>query len=131
MEFSLDRHDKYVVLKLHEPALTNDNTPRLKSEVIALNSQGYSNIVLDLSAVKHCDDAQDLSCLLAGDRLCKKQNGLFIVTGLNENLSSIVQLSNLDESLTIVGRMEEAEDLIFMNEIERELLGGRDTDDEV
>lgn len=128
MKFSIDKHDKYVVLKLNESKFTNDNTPKLKSEFILLNAEGYHNIVLDLSSIKQCDDSQDLSSLLVGDRLCKKANGLFIVTGINEVVSRILKMSNLDKSLTIVAKIEEATDLIFMEEIEKELLGSINKD---
>ena len=128
MKFSIDKHDKYVVLKLNESKFTNDNTPKLKSEFILLNAEGYHNIVLDLSSIKQCDDSQDLSSLLVGDRLCKKANGLFIVTGVNEVVSKILKMSNLDMSLTIVAKIEEATDLIFMEEIEKELLGSINKD---
>ena len=120
MKFSVDKHEKYVVIKLNEPKFTNDNTPKLKSEFILLNAEGYCNIVLDLSAVKQCDDSQDLSSLLVGDRLCKKANGLFIVTGIHSCVSTILKMSNLDQSLTIVKKLDEATDLIFMEEIESE-----------
>ncbi|WP_316810170.1 STAS domain-containing protein [Pedobacter heparinus] len=126
MKFSVDKHEKYVVLKLNESKLTNDNTPKLKSEFILLNTEGYCNIVLDLSAVKQCNDSQDLSSLLFGDRLCKKANGLFIVTGINEAVAQILEMSSLDQSLTIVSKIDEATDLIFMEEIEKELLGSVD-----
>lgn len=126
MKFSVDKHEKYVVLKLNESKLTNDNTPKLKSEFILLNTEGYCNIVLDLSSVKQCDDSQDLSSLLFGDRLCKKANGLFIVTGVNATVAKILEISNLDQSLTIVSKVDEATDLIFMEEIEKELLGSVD-----
>ncbi|ACU04073.1 MULTISPECIES: STAS domain-containing protein [Pedobacter] len=128
MKFSVDKHEKYVVLKLNESKLTNDNTPKLKSEFILLNTEGYCNIVLDLSSVKQCDDSQDLSSLLFGDRLCKKANGLFIVTGINEVVAKILEMSSLDQSLTIVSKIDEATDLIFMEEIEKELLGSVDKD---
>lgn len=128
MKFSVDKHEKYVVLKLNEAKLTNDNAPKLKSEFILLNTEGYCNIVLDLSAVKQCDDSQDLSSLLFGDRLCKKANGLFIVTGINQVVAKILEMSNLDQSLTIVSKIDEATDLIFMEEIEKELLGSVDKD---
>lgn len=128
MKFSVDKHEKYVVLKLNESKLTNDNTPKLKSEFILLNTEGYCNIVLDLSSVKQCNDSQDLSSLLFGDRLCKKANGLFIVTGINEAVAKILEMSSLDQSLTIVSKIDEATDLIFMEEIEKELLGSVDKD---
>jgi anti-anti-sigma factor len=126
MKFSVDKHEKYVVLKLNESKLTNDNAPKLKSEFILLNTEGYCNIVLDLSAVKQCDDSQDLSSLLFGDRLCKKAMGLFIVTGINPVVAKILEMSNLDQALTIVSKVDEATDLIFMEEIEKELLGSVD-----
>jgi anti-anti-sigma regulatory factor len=126
MKFSVDKHEKYVVLRLDEPRLTTDNAPRLKSEFILLNAEGYCNIVLDLSVVSACDDSQDLSCLLVGDRLCKKANGLFIVTGITKCILQLLEMSSIDQSLNIVGQLEEAEDLIFMEEIEKELLGSFD-----
>ncbi|MHA4895037.1 STAS domain-containing protein [Pedobacter sp. PWIIR3] len=128
MKFSVDKHEKYVVIKLKESKLTNDNTPKLKSEFILLNAEGYCNIVLDLSLVKECNDSQDLSSLLVGSRLCKKANGLFIITGVNAAVSKILEMSSLDQSLTIVAKLEEATDLIFMDEIEKELLGGVERD---
>ena len=126
MKFSIDKHEKYVVLKLNEPKFTNENTPKLKSEFILLNAEGFRNIVLDLSAIKQCEDSQDLSSLLVGDRLCKKANGLFVVTGINPVVAKILEMSNLDQSLTIVSKLDEAMDLIFMEEVEKELLGGVD-----
>lgn len=126
MKFSVDKHEKYVVLRLDEPRLTTENAPRLKSEFILLNTEGYCNIVLDLSDVSACDDSQDLSCLLVGDRLCKKANGLFIVTGITKCILELLEMSSIDQSLNIVGQLEEAEDLIFMEEIEKELLGSFD-----
>lgn len=126
MKFSTDKHEKYVVLKLDETKFTNDNTPALKSEFILLNTEGYRNIVLDLSKVKECNDSQDLSCLLVGDRLCKAANGIFIVSGVNKEIANIVKISNLHQSVTFVNKLDEATDLIFMEEIEKELRGGVD-----
>lgn len=126
MKFSIDKHEKYVAIKLDENKFTNENTPRLKSELIMLNAGGFCNIVLDLSMVTECSDSQDLSCLLVGDRLCKKANGIFIVANVHPCIIKLLEMSNLHESLNIVGHMDEAEDLIFMEEIEKELLGSFD-----
>lgn len=128
MKFSVDKHEKYVVIRLDETRLTAENTPKIKSEFILLNTEGYCNIVLDLSAVQECDDSQDLSSLLVGDRICKKANGLFIVTGVTACIAQLLEMSNIDQSLNIVGKLDEAEDLIFMEEIEKELLGSFDQD---
>jgi anti-anti-sigma regulatory factor len=126
MKFSTDKHEKYVVIKLDEPKFTNDNTPALKSEFILLNAEGYRNIIIDLSVVEDCQDSQDLSCLLVGDRLCKSADGLFVVVGVSNNIAKIVKMSNLHQSITFVNKLDEATDLIFMEEIEKELRGGVD-----
>jgi anti-anti-sigma factor len=130
MALIVDKHEKYVVVKLNEETFTNDNAPLLKSEFILLNSQGYRNIIMDLSMVKDCEDSQDLSCLLVGDRLCKKANGHFLITGVNDSLEKIIEISGLDESLNFVAKLREAEDLIFMEEVEKDLLGGGSSNEE-
>lgn len=128
MKFSIDKHEKYVVITLNEISFSNELTPQLKSEFIMLNAEGFCNIILDLSMVKSCADSQDLSSLLIGDRLCKKANGLFVVTGLNEEIRKLLEISGVHQSLNIVSKLEEATDLIFMGEIEKELLGSFDQD---
>lgn len=123
MKFTVDKHEKYVHLKLDEPKFTNDNAPGLKAELYVLNAEGYKNIILDLSAVKECTDAQDLSSLLVGDRLCKTAGGTFVVTGVNKQIEEIISLSNIFQSVTFVNKTDEAIDIIFMEELEREFRG--------
>ncbi|WP_406826987.1 STAS domain-containing protein [Pedobacter sp. KACC 23697] len=125
MKFSVDKHDKYVTLKLEENKFTNDNAPGLKSEFYLLNAEGFKNIIVDLSYVTECNDAQDLSCLLVGDRLCKSAGGLFIVTGINDELASIIELSNIFQSVMFVNTIDEATDFIFMEELEKEFRGAK------
>ena len=125
MKFSVDKHEKYVTLKLKEPKFTNDNAPGLKSELYLLNAEGFKNIIVDLSHIKECNDAQDLSSLLVGDRLCKSAGGLFIVTGINDEIAPIIELSNIFQSVTFVNTLEEATDFIFMDELEKEFRGDK------
>ena len=130
MEFTLDKHEQYVVLTLKEPAFNNDITPALKATTLTLSAEGFCNIVFDLSAVQSCPDSQDLSSLLAADRLCKKANGLFVICGAQSDVLSQLEMSSLDQQLTIVSKLEEAADLIFMSEIEKDLLGSFDEESE-
>ena len=120
MKLSIDKHEKYVLIKLNESKLNSLISPQLKSEFILTNTEGLRNIILDLSAVKY-SDSSGLSSLLVGHRLCKNSDGNFIITGLNENINRLVTISQLENVLSIVPTVEEAIDLIFMEEIEREL----------
>ena len=120
MKFSIDKHEKYVLIKLNESKLNSLISPQLKSEFILINTEGLRNIILDLSAVKY-SDSSGLSSLLVGHRLCKNSEGSFIITGLNENITRLITISQLENVLSIVPTVEEAIDLIFMEEIEKEL----------
>lgn len=120
MKFSIDKHEKYVLIKLNESKLNSLISPQLKSEFILTNTEGLRNIILDLSPVKY-SDSSGLSSLLVGHRLCKNADGSFIITGLNDNITRLITISQLENVLSIVPSVEEAIDLIFMEEIEREL----------
>jgi anti-sigma B factor antagonist len=120
MKFTVDKHEKYVLLKLNETKLNSLITPNLKSELILMNTEGQRNIALDLSSVKFADSS-GLSSLLVGHRLCKNAGGSFILIGLTESVARLITISQLDNVLTIVNTADEAIDLVFMEEIEKEL----------
>lgn len=120
MKFSVDKHEKYVLIKLDEQKLNSLISPQLKSELILTNTEGQRNIILDLSKVKYADSS-GLSSLLVGHRLCKNSDGTFVLTGINDAVSRLLTISQLDAVITIVPKVEEAVDLIFMEEIEKEL----------
>ena len=120
MKFSIDKHEKYVLFKLNEPKLNSLIAPIVKSEFILINTEGIRNIIIDLSDVKFCDSS-GLSCLLVAHRLCKSSGGLFIVTGLQPTVDKLIKISQLDNVFTMASKIDEAIDLIFMEEIEKEL----------
>ncbi|MEO5911805.1 MAG: STAS domain-containing protein [Pelobium sp.] len=120
MKFTVDKHEKYILIKLNESKLNSLVSPQLKSELILTNTEGQRNIILDLSNVKYADSS-GLSSLLVGHRLCKNAEGVFILTGINEAVSRLITISQLDNVITIVPKVDEAIDLIFMEEIEKEL----------
>jgi len=120
MKFTVDKHEKYVLIKLEEEKLNSLISPQLKSELILSNSEGQRNIILDLSNVKY-SDSSGLSSLLIGHRICKNSDGMFILTGINDNINRLIAISQLENILNIVASVDEAVDLIFMEEIEKEL----------
>jgi anti-sigma B factor antagonist len=120
MKFTVDKHEKYILIKLNESKLNSLNSPQLKSELILCNSEGQRNIILDLSNVKY-SDSSGLSSLLVGHRICKNADGTFILTRINENIARLIAISQLENILNIVETVDEAIDLIFMEEIEKEL----------
>lgn len=122
MKFTIDKHEKYVVIQPHEPVMNGETAPKIKSEFVLLNTDGQRNIVLDLSQVEDAD-VSGLRCALTAHRMCKAADGIFIMACANERIRNLISLSKLDEVLVMVPKLVEAEDLIFMEEIEKEFRG--------
>ncbi|HMG93709.1 MAG TPA: STAS domain-containing protein [Chryseolinea sp.] len=120
MKYTIDKQEKYSLLRLHEEKLDSSVAPGLKSELITLHAEGVRNIVLDLAEVKYTDSS-GLSALLVGNRIVQEEGGIFILTTLSDHTMKLIKISQLDSVLNILPRVEEAIDAVFMHEIEKDL----------
>jgi anti-anti-sigma factor len=120
MKYTIDKQEKYSLLRLHEDKLDSSVAPGLKSELITLHAEGVRNIVLDMAEVKYTDSS-GLSALLVGNRIVQEDGGIFILTTLSEHTLKLIKISQLDSVLNIVPKVEEAIDAVFMHEIEKDL----------
>jgi len=120
MKFTIDKQEKYIVVRIHEPKLTTLVAPELKAEFLLLYQQEFKNMVVDLSETSYCDSS-GISALLTGFRLCRDSGGAFVLAGLQDHVRKLVSISQLDNMLTIVPTVNEAVDLIFMDEIEKQI----------
>jgi anti-sigma B factor antagonist len=118
MHFSLDKNEKYVVVKLHEQKLNTLIAAELKSEFLLLNTQGFNNVILDLSESLYCDSS-GLSAILVGNRLCRNSNGLFVIAGLSDTVKKLVQISQLEQVLNITSNVTEAIEIVLTDELEK------------
>lgn len=122
MKFTVDKRDKFCVFKLDEDKLNSLNSPKMKSELVLINAEGFSNIILDLSDVTFVDSS-GLSAILVGNRLCKEANGTFAICGANQNVSKLIKISQLQTILNVIPTLPEAIDFVMMEELERDLRG--------
>ena len=120
MKYTIDKQDKYALLRLHEEKMDSSVAPGLKSELITLHAEGVKNIILDLTEVKYTDSS-GLSALLVGNRIFQEEGGIFVLAGLSEHTSKLIKISQLDSVLNIMATTEEAVDSVFMHEIEKDL----------
>ncbi len=120
MNYTIEKHDKYIVIKLKDPKLNELNSSQFKDFLIEMNREGHRNIIADFSEVSYCDSS-GLSAILTGNKLCKESNGSFILCGLKVNVRRVITISQLDKVFLICPSLLEAIDLVFMEEIEREL----------
>jgi anti-anti-sigma factor len=120
MKYTIDKQEKYCLVRLHEEKLDSSVAPALKSELITLHAEGAKNIILDLSEVKYTDSS-GLSALLVGNRILQEEGGIFVLTCLSDHTLKLIKISQLDSVLTILPKEEEAIDAVFMHEIEKDL----------
>jgi anti-sigma B factor antagonist len=120
MKYTIDKQEKYSLLRLHEDKMDSSVAPGLKSELITLRAEGVKNIILDLAEVKYTDSS-GLSALLVGNRIFQEDGGIFILSALSEHTIKLIKISQLDSVLNILTTVEEAIDAVFMHEIERDL----------
>jgi anti-anti-sigma factor len=120
MKYSVDKQEKYSLLRLNEEKLDSSIAPQLKSEMVTLHAEGVRNIILDLSEVKYTDSS-GLSALLVGNRILQEDNGIFILARLSDHTMKLIKISQLDSVLNILPTVEEGIDAVFMHEIEKDM----------
>jgi anti-anti-sigma factor len=120
MKYSIDKQEKYTLLRLNEEKLDSSIAPQLKSEMVTLHAEGVRNIILDLSEVKYTDSS-GLSALLVGNRILQEDNGIFVLTKLSDHTMKLIKISQLDSVLNILPTVEEGIDAVFMHEIEKDM----------
>src|SRR5688500_8738447 len=120
MKYTIDKQEKYSLLRLHEEKLDSSVAPNLKSELITLHAEGVRNIILDLSEVKYTDSS-GLSALLVGNRIVQEDGGIFILARQSEHTTKLIKISPLDSDLNNLKRVEDTLDSVIMQEIEKDL----------
>lgn len=126
IKFSIDKHEQFSVIKIDEEKLNSVNAPELKSELVVLNSNGDNNIILNLENVSFVDSS-GLSAILIGNRLCANDNGSFVISNVHENVLKLIKISQLDTILSIAPTQKEAQDLVVMDKIEKDIKGNGDS----
>ncbi len=125
MKYSIDKKEKYSVIKVDEEKLDSTKAPDFKSRFVTLQAEGVKNLIVDLSPVKYIDSS-GLSALLVGNRLFTESGSSFVLTGVTDHVMKLIRISQLDKVLDILPTIEEAVDTVFMNEINSDLESGEE-----
>ncbi|MEZ4756604.1 MAG: STAS domain-containing protein [Flavobacteriales bacterium] len=120
MNFTIEDKGRYTLVNSNVDKLDTTCAPEMKSELVYLNKTGVRNVIIDLTATRYCDSS-GLSALLVANRLCKSVNGSLVVCGLQEPVQKLVQISQLETVLSITPTVAEAVDLLYMEEIEKDV----------
>jgi anti-anti-sigma factor len=120
MNFTIENKDKYTLVTSNVEKLDTTCAPELKSELVYLNKTNVRNIIINMARTRYCDSS-GLSALLVANRLCKGVNGSLVICALQEPVTKLVQISQLESVLSITPTEEEAVDLLYMEELEKDV----------
>lgn len=123
MRYTIDKHERYVVIEPLREVIDGVAANYLKGEFMLRNTAGQRNIVLDLNMVQEITEEGFRMGLLA-HRLCQAAGGDFILINVHPQVLQTLKILNLDQYFMILKDMIAAEDMIFGNELRRDLIGG-------
>lgn len=123
MEVKTDTKEKFHVITVETDHLSANMTDELARQLSPYLQQDNKNIVLKLTNVKSMEEE-------AAESLVKTQQAFyeggasFVICELSDELEAYLDSNDLLELMNVTPTESEAWDIVQMEEIERELLGG-------
>ena len=121
MKYSVNKDELYTVLRVEDQNIDSVNAPQLKSKLVLFFNEGVENLILDMGDIEYVDSS-GLSAILTGHRLWR-DSGLFIIChAKHQAVRRLIEISKLDQILTIIPTLDESIDYVMMEKLEQEFL---------
>ena len=123
MEVKIDTKEKFHVITLSQPELSATMTEELSDRLLSFLQSDIKNIILNLKELQSLDN-------ISAENLVKVQqkfyetNASLVICELQPQVEEFLDNDQLLEMMNTTPTESEAWDIIQMEEIERELLGG-------
>ena len=119
----IDTKEKFHVITLSQPELSATMTEELSDRLLSFLQSDIKNIVLNLKELRSIDN-------ISAEKLVKVQQKFYendaslVICEVQPQVEEFLDKDQLLEMMNITPTESEAWDIIQMEEIERELLGG-------
>lgn len=123
MKVKIDTKQKFHVISIKEPALSANMTAELDASLLPFLQNEVKNVVLSLKDIETIDDAAG-EYLLKIQQMFYEQHASFVICELQPAVEDALEAAELLEMMNTTPTESEAWDIVQMEEIERELLGG-------
>jgi anti-anti-sigma factor len=123
MQVKIDTREKFHVITISESTLAANMTAELDTYLLPFAEDQVRNVVLNCEDIRDIDNA-------AGEALLKiqqhfyDQQGSFVLCKLQPDVYRLLEANDLIPKLNVTPTESEAWDIVQMEEIERELMGG-------
>ena len=123
MNVKIDTKERFTVIRPQEAGLSANMTVELHNLLQPYLQKDISHIVLDMTEVKFIDESAG-ELLAAVQQQFYEENSSFVICNLQEKVEKLLDEKELLELMNVTPTESEAWDIVQMEEIERELLGG-------
>lgn len=124
MEFSIEKTERYALLRASEGQFDGDVPAQFETTARSLFREGFSRLIVDLATIQTVDDA-GVMAIRKINRQCSNELGLLVLVTKNDDLTDFLYEANIAD-LTILPTVEEAIDAVFINELENDFGSGAD-----
>jgi anti-anti-sigma factor len=125
MEVKTDTKEKFHVIRVETPELSANLAAELNRQLLELLKDTPKNIVLNLSTVKSISE-EAAENLVRTQQKFYENGASFVICEITNEVDRFLDEKELLEMMNVTPTESEAYDIVQMEEIERELLGGED-----
>lgn len=129
MEVKTDTKEKFHVIRVETSELPANLAAELNRKLLELLKDTIKNVVVNLRTVKSMDQ-ESAEMLVRTQQRFYEENASFVFCELQPDLEQYLDVQELLELMNVTPTESEAYDIVQMEEVERELLGGDDFDEE-
>ena len=123
MEVKTDTKEKFHVIEVRAPHLSANMTEDLCKQLQLHLQTNIRNLVVNLKGVETMDQ-ESAESLVKTQQHFYENNASFVICALTPGLETFLDQQELLELMNVTPTESEAYDIVQMEEIERELLGG-------
>lgn len=125
MNFKIDTKEKFHVITVAEPVLSANMTEYLRNLLTEVTQNHVKHIILNLKDVREINSS--IAEQIAKEQQnAQEENRSFVICSLQQGVKETLEKEGLLDILNTTPTESEAWDIVQMEEIERELLGGDD-----
>ena len=118
MNYSIEKTEHYALIQLNESKFDKSITPEIEKQIIVLYREGLTNMILDFSKVLEIDES-GLSLLRKATKVCRTEQGLFIVCTKDDDILDLIDGEKIPE-IVLLPTTDEGIDAVFMNDLEND-----------
>lgn len=115
----INKQEQYVVFKPESGSFNDEVSSQIEKNIAGMYSaEGRINFIIDLSQVGSISEIGH-KLFQKVQKICKNESGLFVLVTTNDDLIDDISGKG-EEFLLVLPSLEEAIDVIFMNDLEND-----------